>query len=412
MSRLVAHHHHPADISVGFRKDATYLITGGFGGLGLLVARWMVERGAKHLVLLGRRSPDESAVEKLKELEQAGSLVVQEKADVSEWESMTMVLERINQSALPLAGVIHAAGMLSDGVLQNQSWSSFEQVMASKVQGSWYLHKLTQNYSLDFFVLFSSVASLFGSPGQVNHSAANAFLDGLAHYRRSIGLPGLSIHWGPVAEVGEAAERGADLKAQQQGMEAISPTQVIAALELLISGSNTEVGVVPIDWSIWKDRVAESLFLQDWKSTISASDSSKSEFLQYFEAAVPSARRDLLVAHVSRLVVDILGLATSQEIDLRQGLFDLGMDSLTAIELRSRLQKSLGFSVSSNVVFNYPTIEELVNYLIKEKFEPYFLEEKLKEDITVDEDDTLELEGAISKENIAELLAKELEISN
>ncbi|NES18398.1 MAG: SDR family NAD(P)-dependent oxidoreductase, partial [Symploca sp. SIO3E6] len=223
---------------LNFREDSTYLITGGMGGLGLLVARWMVDKGAKHLVLLGRRSPDDATSQKIRELETAGAQVVVEKADVSDLESMTRVLHKIEQSNLPLAGVIHSAGMLSDGVLENQSWSSFEQVMAPKVQGAWHLHQLTQNQPLDFFVLFSSVASLLGSPGQGNHSAANGFLDGLAHYRRAIGLPGLSIHWGAVSQVGEAAELGADVRLQKQGMAVISPNQVLESLELLMSGSD------------------------------------------------------------------------------------------------------------------------------------------------------------------------------
>jgi Dehydrogenases with different specificities (related to short-chain alcohol dehydrogenases) len=189
---------------LSFRSEASYLITGGMGGLGLLVANWMVSKGAKHLVLLGRRSPDDAAIKKITELEMAGASVVVEKADVSDGESMRGVWQRIEESNRPLGGVIHSAGMLSDGVLQNQSWSSFERVMAPKVQGAWHLHQLSLNQSLDFFVLFSSAASLLGSSGQGNHSSANAFLDGLAHYRRTMGLPGLSIHWGAVSQVGEA----------------------------------------------------------------------------------------------------------------------------------------------------------------------------------------------------------------
>ncbi|MBO3463553.1 type I polyketide synthase [Aetokthonos hydrillicola] len=311
VARLVGSRHTPAQTPLRFRQNCTYLITGGLGGLGLLVARWMVSRGAKHLVLVGRRSPDDAVLMKLTELEQAGALVVVEKADVSEWQSIARVVSRINQSTFPLAGVIHSAGMLSDGILQNQSWSSFEQVMAPKVQGAWHLHQLTQNQSLDFFVLFSSAASLLGSPGQANHSAANAFLDGLAHYRRAMGLAGLSIHWGAVSQVGEAAERGADIRLQQKGMGAISPPQMLEALELLINSSGVEVGVVPIEWSAWSNRVAEWSFLVDWKHATQTPESSPSEFLLHLEAYVPSERQEMLVAHVRRHVAEILGLTSS-----------------------------------------------------------------------------------------------------
>ncbi|AOY81498.2 SDR family NAD(P)-dependent oxidoreductase [Moorena producens JHB] len=352
---------------LSFRNDASYLITGGLGGLGLLVASWMVSKGAKHLVLLTRRAPDDQASQKISELEMAGAEVVVEKGDVSDFELMIEVWKRIEESNRPLAGVIHSAGMLSDGVLQNQSWSSFEQVMAPKVQGAWHLHQLTQNQPLDFFVLFSSAASLLGSPGQGNHSAANAFLDGLAHYRRAQGLPGLSIHWGAVSQVGEAAERGADMRVSKQGMGAISPAQVLESLELLISGSDVEVGVVPIEWSGWQERVAQWPFLADWQETIlEVAEPSKSDFLLKLEATPASERRWLLVAHVRRQVANVLGISHPESIALETGFFDLGMDSLTSVELRNKLQSSLKRSLPSTIALDYPKIQDIVNYLAKD----------------------------------------------
>ncbi|NEP57199.1 MAG: SDR family NAD(P)-dependent oxidoreductase [Symploca sp. SIO2G7] len=382
---------------LSFREEATYLITGGMGGLGLLVARWMVERGARHLVLVGRRSPDNATSQKITELEMAGAQVVVEKADVSELESMTRVLHQIEQSQIPLAGVIHSAGMLSDGVLQNQSWSSFEQVMAPKVQGAWHLHQLTQNQSLDFFVLFSSVASLLGSPGQGNHCAANAFLDGLAHYRRGMGLSGLSIHWGAVSQVGEAAERGADLRLQKQGMGALSPAQVLESLERLMSGSDVEVGVAPMEWSMWQERVAKWPFLADWLQTIQTTfdESYKSEFLLKLEATAANERRSLLVAHIRRQLGLVLGINAPESISLETGFFDLGMDSLTSIELRNKLQTTFECSLPSSVAFDYPTVEKLVDYLAKD-----LLVEK--EQILDDKEQVIEID------DIAKRLAEQL----
>ncbi len=364
VARLVSSRQTPAETPLSFSEDRTYLITGGLGGLGLLVARWMVSKGAKHLVLVGRGSPDDTVLKKLTELEQAGALVVVEKADVSELQSMARVVSQINQSTFPLAGVIHSAGMLLDGVMQNQNWSSFKKVMTPKVQGAWHLHQLTQNQPLDFFVLFSSAASLLGSAGQANHCAANAFLDGLAHYRRAMGLTGLSIQWGAVSQVGEAAERGADIRLEQKGIGAIAPNQVLEALELLITSSGVEVGVVPIEWSAWSDRVASWPFLADWKQTTQTAESSKSEFLLQLEAAVPSERQEILVAHVRLQVAEILQLTSSQKVDLKQGFFDLGMDSLMALELRSRLQKSLQCNLPATLTFKYPTLKSLVDYLV------------------------------------------------
>ena len=355
----------PRQKPLSFCEDGTYLITGGLGGLGLLVASWMVSRGAKHLVLVTRRSPEDDVSRKLRELEKTGASIVVEKADVSDVAGMKEVLERIEKSKRPLAGVIHSAGMLSDGVLQNQTWSSFAQVMAPKVQGSWNLHKLTEKQPLEFFVVFSSMASLFGSAGQGNHSAANGFMDGLAHYRRGMGLPGLSIHWGAVSQVGEAAERGTDVRATEKGMGVISPHQVLESLELVMSGSEVEVGIVPMHWSAWQERAVQWKFLEDWQAKIETgiNETSKSKFILQLEGVEYEERQLLLAAHVRRQVGLVLGINQPESISLETGFFDLGMDSLTSMELRNKLQKSLECSLPSTLAFEYPNIQVLTDYL-------------------------------------------------
>ncbi|WAN69216.1 SDR family NAD(P)-dependent oxidoreductase [Moorena producens JHB] len=402
------------EMPLNFPEDGTYLITGGLGGLGLLVARWMVDKGAKHLVLVGRSSPNHAVVKKLAELEQAGASVVVEKADVSEFEAMGRVLSKINQSSLPLRGVIHSAGMLSDGVLQNQSWSSFEKVMAAKVQGAWHLHQLTKNQPMDFFVLFSSAASLLGSPGQGNHAAANAFLDSLAHYRRGLGLSGLSIHWGAVSQVGEAAERGADLTAELKGMGVISPAGVLEALELLISTEAVEVGVIPINWSQWTARVSNWPFLAEWQEKIHTSEVSKSEFIEQLKAVLPSQQKELLTAHVRSQVARVLGISSAQSIGLEEGFFELGMDSLTSVELRNRLQGSLSCSIPSSLVFDYPTVGELVDYLTQQvlegdKGDNYYLTKSLNnKDKEKEEQQLLAKTQDFSEEQLEEIINQKL----
>jgi acyl transferase domain-containing protein/NADPH:quinone reductase-like Zn-dependent oxidoreductase len=234
--------------SVNFRSDGAYLITGGLGGLGLEVSRWMVEHGARHLVLMGRREPSDVALKLIQEMKEAGAHVVVERADVTQEEQVSSTLAGIRQSGLPLRGIIHAAGLLDDGVLLQLDRERFRSVMAPKINGAWNLHSLTLDEPLDFFVLFSSAASVLGSPGQGNYSAANAFLDTLAHYRKTLGKPALSINWGPWAKVGMAVQPGRGGRLAIKGLESIKPQQGIELLGRLLHQEAAQVVAMAINW--------------------------------------------------------------------------------------------------------------------------------------------------------------------
>ncbi|QYO65133.1 SDR family NAD(P)-dependent oxidoreductase [Leptolyngbya sp. 7M] len=198
------------------RPDSTYLITGGTGGLGLLMADWLVQQGAKHLVLLSRRISPTTAPT-IQAWQQAGVQVVTATVDVADRSQLAQCLNNLESSLPPLGGIIHAAGVLDDGMLHQQTWEKFAAVLRPKLLGAWNLHQLTQTQPLDFYVLFSSATALLGSPGQANHVAANVFLDSLAHYRRSLGLPALSINWGIWSEVGSAVARQAESRFRGMG---------------------------------------------------------------------------------------------------------------------------------------------------------------------------------------------------
>jgi acyl transferase domain-containing protein/NADPH:quinone reductase-like Zn-dependent oxidoreductase/SAM-dependent methyltransferase/acyl carrier protein len=350
------------------RGDHTYLITGGLGGLGLQVADWLIQQGANQLVLIGRnpeRSPDH-----LQRLRSMGATIQVVAADVCDRAALSQVVVDIDRSGYPLAGVIHAAGVLADGTLQQLHPTQLAAVMQPKVAGAWHLHQLTAALPLDFFVLFSSATALFGSPGQANHVAANTFLDALAHYRHTQGLPALSINWGTWSQVGAAAARQADTRMQQLGIGPIAPATGQQMLAALFSSRLAQIGVVPIDWAQFlpqflQQNVSASLVehfrLNQAQPRRSQSPAAPSAILQTLVTA--RDRAAVLTDYVRSQIAQILGFQPS-EIDPQIGFFDLGMDSLTSVELKSRLQTDLHCTLPTTVAFDYPTLDALIPYLL------------------------------------------------
>jgi acyl transferase domain-containing protein/SAM-dependent methyltransferase/acyl carrier protein len=359
-----------------FESEATYLITGGLSGIGLLVAPWMVENGARHLVLIGRSAPSAAAQEVVHEIEARGANVVVIAADVAREEEISRVFAQIAETMPPLRGIIHSAGVTADGLLPQQNWESFEKVLSPKVYGAWNLHTFSQNLDLEFFVLFSAGAALLGQVGTANYTAANAFLDALAHYRRSLGLPALSINWCPWANVGMAKSLGSagEMKWQETGIGTIAPRQGLQMLEQMLHEDMKHIAVMPIDWRKYLRALpagARSPLLSDLAEppTVAAEKSTATacyDFLQQVHQAPRNKRRSMLLAHVREHAIKVLGLNQSFALDPQQGLTQLGMDSLMTVELKNRLQKSLGRTLPSTLVFDYPTTAALAEYLEKE----------------------------------------------
>ncbi len=366
-------------------EKATYLITGGLGALGLQTALRLADRGAKNLVLVGRNNASESAQKTIYQLEQKGIHVHLCKADVSREDEISGVLKKIASEMPPLRGIIHAAGIIDDAVIIRQDLDKFTKVMAPKLKGAWNLHTLTRDITLDFFVCFSSTASLFGSPGQGNYAAANAYLDALAHYRQSQGLPGLSINWGPWADAGMAAGLGKreQMRWEDYGMQTIATEKGLDVLERLIAQNSAQVAVCPINWPLFIEqfyRRQAPMFLEDFERTSATKETStepqllknatQSSIIGKLQEASPSVRRTLLANYVATLVAGILKMKSPDLIKPRQRLFDAGLDSLMAIELRNSLATGLGRTLRSTLIFDYPTIDALVDYLMEElKFE-------------------------------------------
>ena len=314
------------------RPDATYLITGGLRGLGLATAAWLVESGARSLVLLGRGAPDAATMTALSDMRSAGADVEAVQADVADAGGMAALLAHIDAELPPLRGVIHAAGVLDDGILAHQTAERFRRVLAPKLLGAWHLHRLTADRTLDFFVLYSSLASLIGSAGQANHAAANAFLDALAHHRRGLGLPGLSINWGVWSEIGAAVRHQVGDRVATQGMGTIAPRQGMRILEHLLFRPVAQVGVMPVDWAVFAARHSARRRPPLFAELIDAAPAPAMsptvpppDLAPALRAAPPAERQALLATHLRAQVSRVLRLAPDA-VDPHQPLARMGLE--------------------------------------------------------------------------------------
>jgi myxalamid-type polyketide synthase MxaE and MxaD/epothilone polyketide synthase C/epothilone polyketide synthase D len=355
--------------SLPIRQEGSYLVTGGLGGLGLRVAGWLAEQGAGHLVLLGRSgaaSPEQQAA--IAALEAQGARVTVARVDVTDRAEMERVLEGVAASGMPLSGVVHAAGVLDDGLLSQQTSARFRRVMAPKILGALHLHTLTRGCPLDFFVMYASVAGLLGSPGQGNYAAANTFLDALAHHRRVEGLPATSIDWGGFSEVGLAAaqdNRGARMASR--GMRSLTPAEGLTALRRVLDGGRSQVGVAPLDVRQWVEfyPAASSPMLSRLLAEAPAGvgrAAGEAGLVEQLARAEPAARTSLLLGFVRGHVARVLRIAEGK-LDPSAPLTSFGMDSLTSLELRNRLEAALGVQLPATLLWTYPTVTALCGHL-------------------------------------------------
>jgi acyl transferase domain-containing protein/acyl carrier protein len=382
------------------QPDATYLITGGLGRLGLEVSRWLVDQGARHLVLTSRtglppksewgRIPiatvDGKRVEFIRELEMRGATISVYKADAADAVQMNHLFDTMKREHPPLHGILHIAGLEVLSLLNEMTVEHLNNVLRPKVVGSWILHELTKSDpNIDFFVLFSSIASIWGPRGLSHYAAANHFLDTLAQYRRRCGLPVLSINWG-LWEI-----RLAQMAAGEQlntmnsllettttvGLEQMSTDMGLAALRYLIETDPTQAIVASVDWNkfkpIYEARQKQPLleFIAASEQTVlpnADSDQTSDSMAQRLKTMSPSEKNDILLTHVRREVAGVLGLESAEILDIQQGFFRMGMDSITTVRLRNRLEKVLDCHLPPTVAFEYPTVESLTNFLAREIF--------------------------------------------
>ncbi|RDG39793.1 type I polyketide synthase [Streptomyces corynorhini] len=356
----------------------TVLITGGTGALGGHTARWLAGNGAEHLVLVSRSGRDAVGAAVLEsELAALGARVTTVACDVTDREALAGLLAGLDADGSPLRAVVHAAGSIEKAPLDSLTPSRFAAVLGAKADAAHHLHELTQDRDLDAFVMYSSVSALWGGSGYGGYSAANAYQDGLAEYRRGRGLRATSVIWGPWAEDGMTSRDGMERELARQGLRLLAPDRAIEALRSRVGDDPSPV-VADVDWETFyagfSSTTPSRLFhevpevrraLLETPSRTGAADAAPAETLARQLGALPARKRRAATSRiVAAQVAAVLGHADAGRIGDRSPFKELGVDSVIAVELRNRLQDRTGLSLPVTVVFNHPSLERLVDFLI------------------------------------------------
>ena len=355
------------------KSDGAYLITGGLGGFGRVLAEWLVEAGARHLVLSSRSGASTpQAVDFVASLVARGIETTVVKADVGSPADVKSLIAGLRASKIPLKGIFHLAMVIDDAPLSALTAERLRTVMAPKAHGAWLLHENTQGMDLDCFVMFSSVSSIFGNPAQGNYSAANAFLDSLAYHRRALGLPALAINWGVLGGEGYVArnERVAEFLARQ-GTGALAPAEVTSLMESFLTAHATQVAAIRVDWAKWRQSfrgmqdnpLVERIFAAGVEAQESSSGGND------WRAKIQAATADERNGVIGEAVRDVVGSVLRVKPDsLRedQPLTDLGLDSLMGVEIETMLESSIGVALPPTSLMRARTIGQIATLIAEQ----------------------------------------------
>ncbi|MEM1068261.1 MAG: SDR family NAD(P)-dependent oxidoreductase [Planctomycetota bacterium] len=391
---------------IQFRGDATYWIAGGLGGFGLQIARWMADHGAGHLVLSGRsKNPSAEAQSVINEITAGGTGVTVMPADITKAEQVRNVLNAIDGGLPELRGVFHTAMVLEDRLLVDLDRDTLERVLRPKVLGGWNLHRETVDRRLDHFVLFSSLSSVFGHAGQANYSAANALLDGLAHYRRALGLQATVINWGHLGEVGYLAQREQlGERLERQGVLSFSVKQATESLEYALQTMALQLSVLRIDWSVWRGLGVSSRvsprFAHLLKNRSTAMGNVELASAEEIHAAELPQRIEL-VGNILRSKAGMLLGIDGDEIECDRSLLELGLDSLMAVEMRNWVESQIKVNLPISSLMRSAGLDELTTMIA------HAIGHDRVESVSPEERDVGDTDESISSER-AEALLDEL----
>jgi NADPH:quinone reductase-like Zn-dependent oxidoreductase/acyl carrier protein len=359
----------PPGRQITFSPDATYLVTGGVRGFGMAITEWMIERGARNIVLIGAgKASARSAREHLKKSPVAMLNIVTTALDISDEKAVNRLLSRITETMPSLKGVIHAAVQWDDGVLQQLTKKRMTDAFGAKAGGAWNLHCGTLPMPLDFFVMISSVSSLVGNPAQGSYAAANAYLDALAHHRRALGLPALTVNWGHLGEVGYAARHEKiSGHLERYGVEPMPLAQALAMLERLLQSDVIQAAAMRVDWARWAEANPRTRKSRRYSMIISPEPSSGESadsggIARAVREASGSERLALLETFIRGVGARVLG-ASPSGLDPARPLNELGLDSLMGIELVNRIEAELGVPFPTEKIVGGPSIRMLAAIL-------------------------------------------------
>lgn len=363
----------PMFVAAGTNEDIvkanrTYLITGGMGALGLEVMRWLVDQGARSIMLTGRSAPSSQTQQMIDVATAQGCTITIFQADVSQADDVARALRHIETYLPPLAGIVHAAGIVAGGVISQQTAERFQQVLAPKVKGVWNLHQLTTHLPLDFFVCFSSVASVVGIAGQSNYAAANAFMDTFVHRRRASGRFATSINWGPWSDSGMAArlEIREQRRMKNSGLNALSAKQSLGIMEQLLKYRAVQAGVFDIDWELLFGAETDTSRFAVFSDLVSnASKVLQTSAFERIKAAPIDERETLVASEISSVLADVLGMGSGNTIDLDKNIVDYGVNSLMSMDIRNRLQTVLNVKLPATFTLKYGTVNTMVAYILE-----------------------------------------------
>lgn len=354
------------------QADKTYLLTGGWSGLGLEIAKWLVHAGCQHLVVASRSGArSDLAQQALQDFQAAGVAVYEAKMDISDGAQVAQLLQTLQADMPPLAGIIHSAMVLDDDIVVNLNPERFARVMAPKAYGAWHLHRLTLNLPLDFFIMFSSVSAFIGNPRQANYVAANAFLDGLAHYRRAQGLPALSINWGSIAQVGAVARNpNVERYLSSLGMLGIQPEDIHQMFQELIALDDAQIIVMNMDWNRWvSSSMALALsplyanIIKDYV-TLSSEEAVEDGLIGELREMSDEERLERVANFLMGELSKVTQISTSQ-LHAQLHLEQLGVDSLMGVEFNNLIRKEIRIDFPVMTLMKGLTIEKLAELLLE-----------------------------------------------